>query len=266
MHNKRLEREQELSYTHSVQRTIAIINARMGSERLPGKPLRSIAGRPLLGHLLDRVRHVRGIDGIVVAIPASAENDRLEAFCRGEGVSSFRGAEDDVLGRMLGALEEMKATIGIEVYGDGPLIDPAMIEECLTVFRNEGPYDLVGNDMKATYPSGMYTEVFSVAALRSSAEHSQDPAVREHGTLFLRQHPDIYAVKNIEAQGALRRPLVHLDVDTEVDVGVIDAILRHFLPRTDFTLEDIITFLDAHREIAESNRHVHRRWKQYQYT
>lgn len=236
----------------------------MGSERLPGKPLRNIAGRPLLGHLLDRVRHVRGIDGIVVAIPESAENDCIEAFCRGEGVSSFRGAEDDVLGRMLGALEGAKATVGIEAYGDGPLIDPAMIEECLAAFRNEGPYDLVGNDMKATYPSGMYTEVFSVAAFRDSATRTDDPAVREHGTLYLRQHPEIYRVKNIEAQGALRRPAIHLDVDTEADVGIIDAILHHFLPRRDFTLEEMLEFLDTHRELAESNRHVHRRWKQYQ--
>lgn len=265
MHNKRLEREQELSYTHSVQRTIAIINARMGSERLPGKPLRNIAGRPLLGHLLDRVRQVRGIEGIIVATPTSTENDCIETFSRHENVASFRGAEDDVLGRMLGALAEMKATIGIEIYGDGPLIDPAMMEECLTVFRNEGPYDLVGNDMKATYPSGMYTEVFSAAALRSSAERTEDPAIREHGTLFLRQHPDIYAVKNIEAVGALRRPDIHLDVDTETDLHLIETILRHFSPRKDFTLGDILNFLDTHRGLAESNRHIHRRWKQYQY-
>mgnify|MGYP001604180621 FL=1 len=237
----------------------------MGSERLPGKPLREIAGRPLLGHLLDRVRQVRNIDGIIVATPESTENDCIETLCKREGASSFRGAEDDVLGRMLGALEEMDATIGIEVYGDGPLIDPAMIEECLEIFRKEGPYDLVGNDMKATYPSGMYTEVFSVAALRSTAERTNDPAIREDGTLFLRQHPEIYKVKNIEAEGLLRRPEIHLDVDTTCDVGVIEAILRHFLPRKDYTLEEILTFLDAHRDIAESNRHTYRRWKQYQY-
>lgn len=237
----------------------------MGSERLPGKPLRHIAGRPLLGHLLDRVRQTRNIDGIVVATPKSEENDRIEAFCKQEGVSSFRGAEDDVLGRMLGALEEMEATIGIEIYGDGPLIDPAMIEECLGIFQEKGSYDLVGNDMKATYPSGMYTEAFSVAALRNSAERTKDPAIREHGTLFLRQHPDIYKVKNVEARGILLRPDIHLDVDTEFDIKVIEAVIRHFLPRKDFTLEEILGFLDTHPEIAESNRHTYRRWKQYQY-
>ncbi|OGJ57254.1 hypothetical protein A3H90_02425 [Candidatus Peribacteria bacterium RIFCSPLOWO2_02_FULL_55_36] len=248
-----------------MSRTIAVINARMGSERLPGKPLREIAGRPLLGHLINRVQQVRGIDGLVVATPESQKNDCIEAFCKQEGVSSFRGAEDDVLGRMLGALEETKAVIGIEVYGDGPLIDPAMIEECLGIFQEKGSYDLVGNDMKATYPSGMYTEVFTVAALRNSAERTKDPAIREHGTIFLRQHPDIYRVKNVEARGILHRPDIHLDVDTEFDLKVIEAIVQHFAPRKDFTLEEILGFLDAHQEIAESNRHIHRRWKQYQY-
>lgn len=237
----------------------------MGSERLPGKPLREIAGRPLLGHLLDRVRQAQGIDGIVVATPESQENDSIASFCKKEGVSAFRGSENDVLGRMLGALEKMEATIGIEVYGDGPLIDPAMIEECLRVFQEEGPYDMVGNDMKATYPSGMYTEVFTVAALHTTAERTQDPTIREHGTLFLRQHPDIYVVKNVEARGILCRPDIHLDVDTVYDIGVIEAILQHFTPRQDFTLEEILRFLDIHPEIAESNRHTHRRWQQYQY-
>lgn len=237
----------------------------MGSERLPGKSLREIIGRPILGHLLDRVRQTQGIDGLIVATPESGENDCIEAFCEREGVSSFRGSEDDVLGRMLGALEETKASIGIEVYGDGPLIDHAMIEECLGVFMNEGPYDLVGNDMKGTYPSGMYTEVFSVAALRDSALRTDDPAVREHGTFFLRKHPDLYRVKNIEAEGSLRRPDIHLDVDTEEDCGVIAAIIGHFTPRSDFTLREIIEFLDTNPTIRESNAHIHRRWKQHQY-
>jgi spore coat polysaccharide biosynthesis protein SpsF (cytidylyltransferase family) len=248
-----------------VPRVIAIINVRMGSERLPGKTMREIAGRPLLGHLLDRVRGARGLDGIVVATPESQKNDVIETCCRTEHVACFRGSEDDLVTRTLGALESADAEIGVEIYGDGPLIDPAMIEECLQVFLNEGPYDLVGNDMKATYPSGMYTEAFSVQAFRDAGKRTSDPAIREHGTLFLRKHPEIYRVKNIEAQDKLCRPDIHLDVDTEEDFRVIEEILRHFAPRKDFRLEEIIDFLDAHPEIAESNQHVHRRWKQYQH-
>jgi spore coat polysaccharide biosynthesis protein SpsF len=226
--------------------------------------MRPLAGRPLLGHLLDRVRRVRGLDGLVVATSADRENDPIEEFCGAEGVACFRGAEDDVLGRMIGALDMLQADVGVEAYGDGPLIDPLLVEECLTTFLEEGSWDLVGNDLVATYPSGMYTEAFSVAALRDAAQRTQDIAVREHGTLFLRQHRDLYRVRNIEAQGPLRRPDLHLEVDTEEDLVLVEAILQHFTPREDFALHEIIAFLDAHPALAGSNQHVERRWKQYQ--
>ncbi len=248
----------------SMPRVVAIINVRMGSERLPGKTMRMVEGKPLLGHLLWRVRQARAVDDIVVATPDSAQNDVIEEYCHSVGAACFRGAENDLITRTLGALDWMKADIGVEIYGDGPLIDPAMIEECLGVFMDEGPYDLVGNDMKGTYPSGMYTEAFSVASFRDSDARTNDLAIREHGTFFLRKHPDLYRIRNIEARGNLRRPDIHLDVDTEEDFRVIVAIVKHFVPRQDFTLAEIITFLDANPAIRESNAHVHRRWKQHQ--
>ncbi len=248
-----------------MNRTIATIQVRMGSQRLPGKTMRLVNGRPLLGHLLDRVRQAKGVDAVVVATPESSVNDVVEEFCKQEGVACFRGSEDDVALRMLGALSMMEATTCVEVYGDGPLIDPALIEECLQEYRT-GKFDLVGNDMKGTYPSGMYNEVFSFSAFKDSVERCSDPAVREHGTLFLRQHPELYKTLNIEAQGPLCRPDVHLDVDQEEDFALIAAILEHFAPRNDFTLGEILAFLDANPELKESNSQVHRRWKQYQRT
>jgi spore coat polysaccharide biosynthesis protein SpsF len=244
-------------------RVIATIQSRMGSQRLPGKTLRPMAGRPLLARLLDRVKQVRGLDGIVVATPESAENDMIAELCKKEDVACFRGPEDDVLGRMLGALTQEQADIGVEVYGDSPVIDPALVEECLVTFQ-EGGYDLVGNDMIATYPSGMYNEAFSVQALRDSASRTTDPAVREHGTLFLRTHPELYRTLNIEAKGDLRRPDIHLDCDTDFDFALLEAIYAHFAPRIDFTLPEILGYLDANPELAKSNQHVQRRWKQYQ--
>jgi len=227
--------------------------------------MREVSGKPLLEHLLNRVRQVKHLDGIIVATSDTEENDVIEKFCSSYGVPCFRGSEDDVLARMLGALESQMADIGVEVYGDSPLSDPKLINECIEVYLGDDSYDLVGNDMKATYPSGMYSETFSVKALQDSAARCQDPAIREHGTMYLRQHPELYKLKNIEAKGRLRRPDIYLDVDTEVDVRVIEAILNHFAPRNDFSLEEIFVFLDEHSELAQLNQHVHRRWKQYQY-
>ena len=245
-------------------RVIAVTYVRMGSERLPGKMLREIADKPLLGHLIARMRRIPQIDGMVIATSIRPENDAIDRLCETEGVSCFRGSEEDVLGRVLGALERERADIGVIAYGDGPLIDPSVMNECMEEYLRDPTFDLIGNDMKATYPSGMYTETFSVKALRTAAEQTSDPAIREHATLFLRQHPDLFRIRNIEAAGPLKRPDIHLDVDTEQDLKVITTIARHFAPRSDFSLQEIIAFLDKHPHIATLNADVPRRWKQYQ--
>ncbi|MDD3896387.1 MAG: glycosyltransferase family protein [Candidatus Peribacteraceae bacterium] len=243
---------------------VAIIAARMGSERLPGKHMHDIGGKPMIEHLIDRVRQSQKIDGIVVAIPEGAENDVLAQLCKEKNISCHRGPEDDVVARMIGALEQEKADIGVQVYGDGPLIDPAVIDELIGIYRQDDSYDLIGNDMKASYPSGCYAEVFAVQTLKEAAERTQDPAVREHGTLCMRQHPEIYKIMNIEAQGNLHRPDIHLDVDTEEDARVIEAIVDNFAPRNNFSLHEMLAFLDENPDIMKLNKNVFRRWKQYQ--
>ena len=247
-------------------RITAIICVRMGSERFPGKTMKPINGRPLLGILIDRVKQSKHINSIVVATSVNKNNDIIESFCANEGIHCFRGSEDDVAGRMLGALESESADIGVEIYGDGPLNDARVIDRCIEFYLKDGTYDLVGNDMKAGYPSGMYSETFSMKAFRDSVEKNTDPAIREHGTLYIRQHPEIYKIINIEAEGELNRPDIHLDVDTEHDFHIIESIVKNFSPRNDFSLEEILDYLDANPLLAKSNQFVERRWKQYQRT
>jgi len=246
-------------------RVIAIIPARTGSSRLPRKHLRSVAGKPLLGHMIERVRRARHLDGIVVAIPESSDNDALEALCTTYKVACFRGSEGDVLSRMIGALEHQGADAGVIVYGDGFLIDPAVIDLCVKTYLADPSYDFVGNDLIHTFPSGMFVETVSLAALKDADRRTNDPAIREHGTFYVRQNPQLYKQKNFEAEDPLRRPDIHLDVDTEDDLKVMTAILEHFAPRNDFSAEDILCFLDENPAIPELNRYVHRRWKRYQH-
>lgn len=246
-----------------MKRIIAVVCVRMGSERFRGKMLTEACGKPMFGHLIERVKQSRNIHGVIVATPDSAENDVIEAYCDSIGVPCFRGSEDDVAGRMLGALTRENADIGVEVYGDSPLIDPALIDECIETYLT-GQFDWVGNDVYPAYPSGMYTETFSVPAFRDACNRCTDPAIREHGTLYMRQHPELYKQHHISHEGPLKRTDIHLDVDTHEDFIVFEAVLKHFKPRDDFSLAEIITFLDAHPDIAKSNANVHRRWKQYQ--
>ncbi len=243
---------------------VAAVAVRMGSSRLPGKALRRIAGKPLLGHLLDRLALARRLDGVVVATSLRPENNAIADYCGGRGIACFRGDEGDVLGRVLGALQSRGATIGVEVFGDGPLIDPAIIDMLVDTFTQSAePLDFVGNDLVTTWPPGMEVEVFSVAALADAGRRCGDPAVREHGTLFIRQNPALYRLRNIEAPPELRRPDLELEVDTADDLVVVEAALAHFASRRDFTLAELIAFMDANPEIATGNRDVPRRWKEF---
>lgn len=247
----------------AVVTVFATVQVRMGSSRLPGKVLTPVAGKPLLGHLLDRLSLAHGLDGIIVATSVRPENDAIEAFCRERRTPCFRGDENDVLGRMLGALHSVGADTGVVVFGDGPLIDPAVVGLMIDRFRAEGTCDFVGNDLSTTWPPGMEVEVFRVAALEDSAKRCHDPAIREHGTLFIRRSPDLYRLLNVSAPPPFHRPELELEVDTPEDLILMEAVLSHFSGRDDFGLTDLIAFLDSHPDLAAGNCDVPRRWKEF---
>ena len=245
-------------------KVVASIQVRMGSSRLPGKVMRQIEHRPLLGHLIDRLRLSKNLDDIIVATSVNRENDVIELFCNSEGVECYRGSEEDVLERTLGALTITGAVIGVEVFGDCPIIDPRIIDHAVDYFFDHPEYEFVSNDLKTTYPPGMEVEVFTVNALRDSSQKlRRGHPDREHGTLFIRQNKGIYRIKNISAPTKHNRPDLELEVDTIEDFEVVTKILEHFKAEPSTSLEQIIEFLDANPELASRNSAVVRKWKQY---
>jgi len=235
----------------------------MGSERLPGKVMRPLGDRPMIGFLIDRLSQCQHLDQVGVSTGLDSQNDVIQKFCEEERISFFRGPDEDVLGRLLGSLHEFRADIGVVVYGDNPLIDPLVVDEMVTLFLESNHYDWVGNDLKTTFPPGMEVEVFTIEALADAATRTNDKSVREHGTLFIRKNPDCYKLLNVEALGMRRRPELCLGVDTSVDAEVIDSVVKFFRDEKTFSLEDIIEFLDRNPEIKEKNRQVARRWRTY---
>lgn len=235
----------------------------MGSERLPGKTMQVLDGKPMLWHLISRLRQCKYLDEIIVATAVSQENDEIESFCLVEAVPCFRGPEDDVLGRMVESLKAHHADTGVVVYGDNPLVDPVIVDEHILLFRNKTGFDWIGNDLKTTFPPGMEVEVFSYSALLDAEKRATNPLIREHGTLFIRQHSTLYKLFNVEAEGARRRPEIHLGIDTPIDAEVLEAIIKHFSGEVYFSLEEIIRFVDRHPSLLEKNRNISRRWRKY---
>jgi len=235
----------------------------MGSGRLPGKTMVDLDGRPLLWHLINRLRQTSGIDEISVATSILKENDVIENFCKSEKLFCYRGSEEDVLTRTLESLEAHDADVGVIVYGDNPLVDPVVVDEVIDFYKVNREYDWVGNDLLTTFPAGMEVEVFDVEALLDSSNRETDPSIREHGTLHIRQNPKTYSLWNIEAEGVRRRPDLHLGVDVGEDLEVVRMIMKHFSNGAGFRLEDIIEYLDQNPQLPLRNRNVHRRWRKY---
>jgi spore coat polysaccharide biosynthesis protein SpsF (cytidylyltransferase family) len=246
-------------------RTVAVIPARMNSSRLPGKVMIPVMGKPLLGHLIDRLQLCNGLDEILVATTIGGGNDAIRAYCEGRNVPVFRGSELDVLERLVQALEWREAETGVLVFGDCPLIDPAIVTRAVNFFGSLGQYDFVGNDLSTTWPPGMETEVFKVNALADSAQRCTDTNIREHATLYLRQHPDLYRLHNLDAPPHLHRPELSLEVDVSEDLMVIEAIMTEFNGRADITLKEIISYMDENPALAACNRDIPRVWRQYRH-
>ena len=247
-------------------RTVAVIPARMGSGRLPGKVMTRLNGKPLLGYLLDRVENCNKIDSIVVAIPETIENDCIQDYCLNRSVQVFRGSEDDVLDRVFQSLLWARAELGTLIFSDGPLIDPQVIDGAVDVFNSMGEYDWVGNDLITTWPSGMETEVFRVTALADAALRCSDVEIREHSTLYIRKNPEKYKLYNLEAPKPYDRPDLSFEVDVYEDLYVVSALINQFSNYPTIRLEDLIQFMDDHPELKELTSKVERRWKKFRDT
>jgi spore coat polysaccharide biosynthesis protein SpsF len=237
-------------------RTVCTIEARMTSSRLPGKVLLDAAGQPLLAHMIERLRRARTLDAIVIATTEEAASDPIVALAEDLSVGCFRGSEEDVLGRVLGAARAHGAELIVETTGDCPLIDPGVVDLIVGRFR-DGGVDYCSNTLERTYPRGMDVQAFPFAVLEEVDRLTDDPADREHVSLYIYEHPERYRLVGIEARGRRRRPDLRLTLDTAVDLAVIRAVYEALWRENPaFTIEDVIDYLDAYPELAELNRSV----------
>lgn len=242
----------------SKPRIVATIEARMTSSRLPGKVLKPACGKPMLELMVERLRRVSSLDGIVIATTVNATDDPIVALARRLGVGFWRGSEDDVLGRVLAAATAHEIDVIVETTGDCPLIDPDVVEDCIRVYRESG-VDYVANVLERTYPVGMDSQVFATAVLADVARRTNDPLDHEHVSLYIYRHPETYSLKNVAAPPALRRPELALTLDTPEDYALINQVFEALYPGNPaFGLKDVLAFLDREPAIARLNEHVRR--------
>ena len=227
----------------------------MGSTRLPGKALVSLAGEPLLLRLLRRMRLSREAATVVIATTKLASDDVVAEKAHAWGIPVFRGSQEDLTSRLLGTARAYGLTAIVRVTGDNPLTDPAGIDRLIQTFRN-GQYDIVHNTDRTGYPYGTGAELMSVATLERCNRELVEKWDREYVFWLVRTSPR-FASLQLTSPEHLCRPNVYLTVDYSADLELLNRVYSHFCGRDDITLEQIVGFLDQNPALCEINRRLH---------
>ena len=241
------------------KKIVATIEARMNSTRLPGKVLKDIGGMTSLECQIRRLRNSVFIDEIVLATTKNKTDDALEAFGIENEIRVYRGSEEDILSRILGASISANGDLQVQITGDCPFIDPEIIDEILGLFIKGTHYDFISNEIERSYPIGLDCRVFPVSLLTKVDELCKDPIHRSHGTtyIYLGEGKKIFKYKNISAPKALHNPTWRWTLDTEEDLLFIREVAKHFRDRViSFSTEELTSFLRKNPEILKINSEI----------
>jgi len=233
-------------------KTVAIVQARMGSTRFPNKVMRPICGVPMIGLLLGRLSQAKRIEQIVLATSSDPRNDLLVQYVRNLGFEVYRGSEDDVLDRYYQAAKMAEADVVVRITGDCPLIDPKLVDAVVTLFLETG-VDYASNTMPPTYPDGLDVAVFTFKALETAWHQAIEPRQREHVTPYIRETGRFTRVNHTHETDCSNE---RWTVDEPDDFEVVRKIFEHFNPRRDFSWLEVLALRQECPELFAANRHL----------
>jgi len=234
-------------------KNLAVIQARMGSSRFPGKVLAQLGHANVITWVIERVKRSKNVDDIVVAIPRNAGDDRLEKALKELGITYLRGSESDVLGRFVEVADKFSPSTMIRITADCPFIDPDVIDKCIDKFYSQN-LDYCCNVAPATFPDGMDVEVFSAKTLYQVNSIAEKADEREHVTLAMRES-SLFKVGNVRAPRDWSS--IRITVDTREDLSTLERLINQFKLDQTFTAEDI-ALLHAKDGNTWENRHLSR--------
>ena len=232
----------------------AIVQARMGSTRLPGKVLRDIAGTPMLGRVIDRTRAARAVHSVIVATTTRAEDDPLAAYAAAQSTEVYRGEEEDVLDRYYQAARAHQLDVVVRITSDCPLLDPEVIDQVVQPLldRTSG-VEFSANTLDRTFPRGLDVEAVPIATLERLWRSARLPHYRAHVFPFIYEHRDQFSTVSITAGADFSR--MRWTVDTEEDLLFVRTVCQALGPG-DFTWRDIVRLLEQEPEWLRINETV----------
>jgi len=236
------------------ERIIASVEARMDASRLPGKMAMDIHGQPALARVFERLKQCELLDGIILATTISEKDDALVGLAAEMDIPVFRGSEEDVLQRVVDAQRKMESDVIVEICGDCPLIDPEIVDLAIETYLFND-CDVVTSGVKQSYPQGTEVQVFSFSALSDVEKRINDPAVREHVSLYFYENADTYKIHHLIAPRKLQVPSLRLQLDYKEDLDLIRAVYERLEPKFGgcFGVDEIIKLFDMEPSLRDIN-------------
>jgi spore coat polysaccharide biosynthesis protein SpsF len=232
---------------------MAIIQARTGSTRLPGKVLKDIEGKPMLVRVIERVQRARLPHSVVVATSTKPADDAIAGICHENHVLVFRGNELDVLDRYYQAASQYNADVIVRITSDCPLIDPEILDRVVKTFLEKRP-DYATNSLVRTYPRGLDVEVVAITALEMAWREAREPYQRVHVMPYFYQNPERFCCLNVAADRDYSN--YRWTVDTSADLEFVRAVYSCMVNAGSFGWVDVIALLNREPELADINREV----------
>ena len=232
--------------------TLAIVQARTSSSRLPGKVLRPLAGQPMVLRQLERIGGAETVEGIVVVTSEDPSDDELAVLLADAGYDCTRGSLEDVMARYLQAIDEYQPDVVVRLTADCPMISPRVIDLVVKRFHALDA-DYVSNTMAPTYPDGLDVEVVSATTLRVVGRESTDPSEREHVTLGIYRQPERFVIENVIDPSGRDHSDLRWTVDTAEDLAFVSQVFEYLHP-LEFEYEDVLSLLDQHPELHRTHR------------
>jgi spore coat polysaccharide biosynthesis protein SpsF len=233
---------------------VAIIQARMGSSRLPGKAMLPLADKPILGHVISRVKGSMHLDDIIVATTNRPADRRIIEYCADNSIKSFCGSEDDVLDRFYQAAKTLNPDHIVRITADCPIIDPSVIDTVISAHLREGA-DYSSNTLIPTYPDGEDVEIFKRWALEAAWKEAKLPSDREHVTPYLCKNPYRFKLATVKYEADLSDK--RWTIDEEKDYLFLKEVFAALYPANPlFSMEDVLRLLSANPSLENANNGI----------
>lgn len=234
-------------------KTIAMIQARMGSSRLPGKVMMDIEGKSMLVRVIERVQLAKSINGLWVLTTDTEKDEEIVRECEDHDVETYRGSEEDVLDRYFQAAKKIHADTIVRITADCPLIDPDIIDQSIKAFTDHCA-DYVSNVLERTFPRGLDTEVMSLRVLEKAWKEAKQPYERSHVTIYMIKQPKLFRHHSIKHHRDLSS--LRWTVDVQEDLDFIREVYKRLAAEKDFRWLRVVELLEKEPQLRRINEKI----------